>query len=146
MKLYQAFDANSLFCNSILSWCRHQLVDVLYLQVFWIDRTFLKFVLLRLVGSNQMHNFRLPNLSLLPISTKLLIQGIASLTGTSNPTCNILFISCLNVFKVYRDWVARCLLGSSTWINLYVIRWSWEVANPIKNTRVFMQSLSFACY
>ena len=26
--------------------------------------------------------------------------------------------------------MARCLLWSDTWINLYVIRWSWEVAIP----------------
>ena len=28
--------------------------------------------------------------------------------------------------KVHRDWVARCLLGGNTWINLCVIRWSLE--------------------
>ena len=50
----------------------------------------------KLVGSKQMCNFRFPNLSLLSTMTKLLIQGVASLTCASSPACNILLISCLN--------------------------------------------------
>ena len=70
--------------------------------------------LFRMVGSVQMHSFRLPDLSLLSTSTKLLIQGVASLTGLSSPACSILSTSSL-----------KSLLGGNTWISLYIIRRSW---------------------
>ena len=43
-----------------------------------------------------------PSLSLLSTKMKLLIQGVASCTGTSTPACGILFISCWN-------WSFRCM-------------------------------------
>ena len=52
--------------------------------------------LFKLVGSKQMHSFKLPDLSLLSTSTNLLIQGVASWTGLSIPACSILSTSCLN--------------------------------------------------
>ena len=58
----------------------------------------LMIALFRLVGSKQMHSFKLPDLSLSSTSTKLLIQGVASCTGLSTPVCNILSTSCLNTF------------------------------------------------
>ena len=58
--------------------------------------------LFKLVGSKQMCSLRFPSLSLLSTKMKLLIQGVASCTGTSTPACSILFISCWN-------WSFRCM-------------------------------------
>ena len=91
--------------------------------------------LFRLVGSKQMYSFKLPDLSLPPTSTKLLIQGVASCTGLSTPGCKILS----------GNGVTRSLLGSNTWINLHMIWGTWEYANPFKDIEVSMQNLFFAC-
>ena len=97
--------------------------------------------LFRLVGSKQMHSFKLPDLSLLSTSTKLLIQGVASWTSLRTPACSILSTVLLKCFfEVDRNWAARSLLGGNTWINLYMIGWSWEATNPFKDIRVFMQN------
>ena len=113
-----------------------------YLQVFWSGMGSLVIALFRLVGSKQMHSFKLPDLSLLSTSTKLLTQGVASWTGLSTPACSILstFLNC--VFEVDRNWVAR---RDNTWMHLYIVGRSWEATNPFKAIREFMQNLIFAC-
>ena len=104
----------------------------------------LMIALFRCVGSKQKHSFKLPNLSLLSISTKLLIQCVASCNGLSTPACLIYFLfKCF--FKVDRNWGVRSLLMGNTWINLYLIWRTWEATNPFKDIRVFMQNLFFTC-
>ena len=69
-------------------------------------------VLLRFVGSKQMHNLRFPDLSLLSTNTKLLIQGVAPVTGLSTPTWSILPISFLKLsFKWMGIWWQGVCLG-----------------------------------
>ena len=50
----------------------------------------LMIALFRLIGSKQIHSFKLPDLSLAYTSRKLMIQGDASCTSLSTPACNIL--------------------------------------------------------
>ena len=102
---------------------------------------FLMIILFRLIGSKQMHSFKLPDLFLPSTSTKLLIQCVPSCTGLSTPSCNILSTSCLNASLrwIGIGWQGVCLgvtLGSSC---------IWEAANPFKDIWVFMQNLFFAC-
>ena len=51
--------------------------------------------LFKFVGSKQILSFKLPDLSLHSTSTKLLIHGVASCTGSITPACNLLSTSCL---------------------------------------------------
>ena len=53
--------------------------------------------LIQLVGSKQILSLWFPDLSFDSTNTKLLIQGVASVTGFNTPACSILSISCLNV-------------------------------------------------
>ena len=101
--------------------------------------------LFRVVGSKQMHSLKLPDLSLLSTSTKLLIQGVASWTGLSTAACSMLSTSCLNVSLRWTGigWQGVCL-GVTLGINLYMIRRSWEATNPFNDIRVFTQNLFFA--
>ena len=106
----------------------------------------LTITLFRYVGSKQILSFRLPDLSLPSTSTKLLIHGVASCSGFSTPTCNILLTSCLKAsFRLDRNWVTRGLLWCYTWIKLYVIWRTWKSSNHIKDIWVIAQNMLLAC-
>ena len=83
-----------------------------------------------------MHSLRSPNLSLL--STKTLEQvhlpvgSCLSLVGT--------------FFQVYRDWLARCLLGWYAGIHLDMVIWPQEPANPFKDIWILTEDQILAWY
>ena len=100
----------------------------------------LMIALFRLVGFKQMCSFRLPNLSLLSTSTKLLIQGVASCTGLSTPACSILSTSCLNASLRWTGIRQQGVCLGVTLGSIYIWK-TWEATNPFKDIRVFMQNL-----
>ena len=103
--------------------------------------------LFKLVGSKKMHSLRFPSLSLLSTYMKLLIQGVASCTGTGTPACSILFISCWNrSFRCMGIGSTGCLFGRYAWIKLDVVIWSQELANPLNDTWVLLHDHLLACY
>ena len=112
------------------SWCQYPFLQlqavIMYVSVSkWaISSLVLKWygsltiALFKFVGFKQILSLRLPDLSMPSTRTKLVIHGVASCTGFSTPTCNILSTSCLKASFSWTGigWQGVCFgvtLGSS---------------------------------
>ena len=101
--------------------------------------------LFKLVGSKQILSLWVLDLSFDSTNTKLLIQGVASVTGFNTLVCSILSISCLNVSFRCMGTGLQCVCFGCTQGSRCMVYGGPGFANSFKDIWVMSHNKVLAC-